>query len=262
MVTGAAMGIGAAIVRRCLERGWDVLAVDVDEAGLEQLRATCPSVECATLDVRDAGRWDEVVSAYEERVGPLHVLVNNAGICRPGRGDALSLKDERDTIEVNLMGVIHGVRAMRPRFLKRGRGHILNVASMAAFAPSPDLAAYCASKHGVRAYTHSCAIEDRHAPIEYTVVFPGLVETPMVESMRRRAAGVVVFTEQPMTPEALADAVLDAIANPTPEVFVPNLKGRVLRFFGLFPRLIAKGMDGAEEKGREALASWKKPDAS
>lgn len=253
LITGAANGIGAAIVRLCVEARHRVVAVDIDEAGLSRLREGLPGLETATLDVRDLAAWERVVQTAETQGGPIDVLINNAGVCLPGPCDRVSAEDDRLTVEVNLIGVMNGVRTLLPRFLERRRGHVINVASMAAFAPAPDLAAYCATKHAVRAYTHSCALDHRHAPIDWTVVCPSAVETPMLDGMRRRRAGAVVFTETPMAPETVARAILGAMREPRREVLVPSVRGKLLRFMGLFPGLLSRGMDGAERRGLETL---------
>ena len=252
-VTGAAKGIGAAIAGLCVGAGHRVIAADIDEPGLHELREGLPGIETAVLDVRELATWERVVDRVESRGGPIDVLVNNAGICRPGRCDQVSEEDDRLTVDVNLYGVMNGTRTLLPRFLERGRGHVINVASMAAFAPAPELAAYCATKHAVRAYTHSCALDHRHAPVDWTLACPSAVETPMLESMRRKRAGVVVFTETPMKPDTFAAAVVEAIRNPRSEVLVPKLRGKLIRFAGLFPGLLARGMDDAEKRGRDAL---------
>lgn len=253
LVTGAAHGIGAAIARLCVEAGHRVVAVDIDRAALTRLREGLPGIETAVLDVRDLAAWARVVEEAEKQGGPIDVLINNAGVCLPGPCEKVSPADDRLTVEVNLMGVMNGVRTLLPRFLSRHRGHVINVASMAAFAPAPDLAAYCATKHAVRAYTHSCALDHRHAPIHWTLACPSAVETPMLQSMRKRRAGVVVFTEKPMRPEKIARAIVDAIREPRSEVLVPNARGKLIRFIGLFPGLLSRGMDNAERRGREAL---------
>lgn len=253
LVTGAAKGIGAAIARLCVEAGHLVVAVDIDREGLSKLREGLPGIQTSALDVRDLAAWSKVVEETESQGGPIDVLINNAGICVPAPCDQMSVEDDRLTVEVNLFGVMNGVRTLLPRFLERQNGHVINVASMAAFAPAPDLATYCATKHAVRAYTHSCALDHRHAPVHWTLACPSAVETPMLESMRKRRAGVVVFTEKPMAPETFAAAIVGAIREPRSEVLVPNLRGKLIRFMGLFPDLISKGMDDAERRGREAL---------
>jgi NADP-dependent 3-hydroxy acid dehydrogenase YdfG len=252
-ITGAAKGIGAAIARLCVEAGYQVLAADVDEDGLSELRGALRGIQTIPLDVTDLAAWESVAARAEAEGGPIDVLVNNAGVCLPGPCDRVSAEDDRLTIEVNLLGVMYGVRAFLPRFLSRRRGHVINVASMAAFAPAPDLASYCASKHAVRAYTHSCALDHRHAPVHWTLACPSAVETPMLQSMRERRAGAVVFTEKPMPPERFARAVVDAIRSPKREVLVPPARGRLIRLIGLFPNLLARGMDDAERKGLATL---------
>ncbi|MGB5703809.1 MAG: SDR family NAD(P)-dependent oxidoreductase [Polyangiales bacterium] len=253
LVTGAAKGIGAAIARLCLEAGHGVVAVDVDEDGLARLRDSLPAIQTAALDVRDLDAWERIASAVESEGGAIDVLVNNAGVCLPGPCDQVSAEDDRLTVEVNLLGVMNGVRTFLPRFLGRGKGHVINVASMAAFAPAPDLASYCATKHAVRAYTHSCALDHRHAPVHWTLACPSAVDTPMLEGMRKKRAGAVVFTEKPMPPERIARAIVDAIQSPTREVLVPRGRGRLIRLLGLFPGLLSRGMDDAERKGLAAL---------
>jgi len=253
LVTGAAKGIGAALTRFCIEAGHRIVATDIDRESLSRLREELPGIETAILDVRDLGAWERVVQASEAQGGPIDVLINNAGVCLPGACDRVSAADDRLTVEVNLIGVMNGVRTVLPRFLARQRGHVINVASMAAFSPAPGLAAYSATKHAVRAYTHSCALDHRHSPIHWTVACPSAVETPMLQDMRRRRAGVVVFTEQPMPPERIAEAIVDAIRLPRREVLVPNARGKLIRFIGLFPGLLSRGMDDAERRGFEAL---------
>ena len=253
LVTGAANGIGAAIARLCVRAGHRVVAVDIDEAGLSKLKQILPEVDTEILDVVDLAAWKRVVERVEAEGGPVDVLINNAGVCLPGPCDQVSAEDDRLTVEVNLVGVMNGVRAVLPRFLARKRGHVINVASMAAFAPAPDLASYCATKHAVRAYTHACALDHRHAPIHWTLACPSAVETPMLQSMRRKRAGVVVFTEKPMPPERFAKAVVEAIRKPRPEVLVPSARGKLLRFIGLFPWALSRGMDDAERRGRKSL---------
>lgn len=253
LITGAAKGIGSATVRLALEAGHRVVAVDIDRDTLVRLRAEIPGLETAILDVRDLAAWQRVVENAERQSGPIDVLINNAGVCLPGPCNEASAEDDRLTVEVNLLGVINGVRTILPRFLERQRGHVINVASMAAFAPAPDLAVYCATKHAVRAYTHSCALDLRHAPLDWTVVCPGAVETPMLDGMRKRRAGLVVFAEKTMAPERVAKAIVEAIREPRREVLVPSARGKLIRFLGLFPGLLSRGMDDAERRGRVAL---------
>lgn len=259
LITGAAKGIGEALTRLCVEAGHEVVATDVDVPGIRLLQRAQPNIETAVLDVRDRDAWEQLASKLESHGDPIDVLVNNAGVCAPGPCDRVSDEDDRLTIDVNLVGVINGVKTFLPRFLDRGHGHVINVASMAAFAPAPDLATYCATKHAVRAYTHSCALDHRHTAVHFTLACPSAVETPMLQSMRKKRAGAVVFTETPMPPERFAAAIIEAIRSPKREVLVPSGRGRVIRLLGLFPGLISRGMDGAERRGLAAIVSRAHP---
>ena len=133
LVTGAGKGIGAAIARLCVEAGHRVIAVDIDIEALSRLREGLPCIETAVLDVRDLAAWKKVVVDAEKQGGPIDVLINNAGICLPGPCDQVSAEDDRLTVEVNLIGVMNGVRTLLPRFLARQRGHVINVASTLEF---------------------------------------------------------------------------------------------------------------------------------
>ncbi len=212
-------------------------------------------MQTAVLDVRDREAWEDLASKLDSPSKPIEVLINNAGVCNPGSCERVSDEDDRLTIDVNLIGVINGVRTFLPRFLARDRGHVINVASMAAFAPAPELATYCATKHAVRAYTHSCALDHRHTSVHFTLACPSAVETPMLQRMREKRAGAVVFTETPMPPERFAAAIVRAIRAPRREVLVPSGRGRMIRLLGLFPGLISSGMDGAERRGLAAIVS-------
>lgn len=252
-MTGAGLGIGAAIVRQSVTAGHSVVATDVNAEALAALHTDLPGIETLQLDVRNLEAWEQVAEQAEARGGPVDVLINNAGVCFPGSAEKVSALDDRQTVEVNLVGAMHGIRVFLPRFLERRRGHVINVASMAAFAPAPELAAYCATKHALRAYTHSCALDHRHQPIHWTVVCPSAVETPMLQGMRRKRAGLVVFAENPMPAARVAEAIVDTIAKPRSEVLVPAARGKLIRFLGLFPSVLARGMDDAERRGQAAL---------
>ena len=122
LITGAAKGIGSATVRLAIEAGHQVVAVDIDREALVRLREELPGIETALLDVRDLAAWERVVEGAGQQGGPIDVLVNNAGVCLPGPCNEVSAEDDRLTVEVNLLGVMYGVRTILPRFLERQRG--------------------------------------------------------------------------------------------------------------------------------------------
>src|SRR4051812_17939631 len=154
VVTGAASGIGLAITEAFLAADMRVFMADLDEEQLrtqeQRLRASGADVAAEPVDVSDAGAVEQLGAAVVQRFGRLHVAVNNAGIVRGGRSWELSLEDWHRVVDVNLWGVIHGIRAFVPRILETSQeGHVINTASMAAVIARPGIGAYTATKHAV-----------------------------------------------------------------------------------------------------------------
>jgi len=146
LVTGGASGIGAALGRGLARRGARVVLADRDgeDAQAEAARITAAGgqAEGVTLDVRHAAAVDALVADVFTRHGRLDYLFGNAGIGVGGEVRDLTLDDWRDAVEVNLMGVVHGVLAAWPRMIDQGFGHVVNTASMAAFLATAMAAPY------------------------------------------------------------------------------------------------------------------------
>jgi NAD(P)-dependent dehydrogenase (short-subunit alcohol dehydrogenase family) len=185
VVTGAASGIGLAVAEALVAEGMQVVMTDIDAASLDEhvtrLRDS-GAVHPIVVDVRDP---DAVAAAAEgavERFGGLHVAVNNAGIVNRGYSWELSLDDWRRVLDVNLWGVIHGVRGFVPRILATGEeGHVVNVASMAAVQAVDRLGPYTVAKHGVLGLSDVLRLEmgSIGAPVGVSVVMPGMIKTGM-----------------------------------------------------------------------------------
>ncbi|MFI5932234.1 2,3-dihydro-2,3-dihydroxybenzoate dehydrogenase [Actinoplanes sp. NPDC051494] len=178
LVTGAARGIGAAVVRALAAAGHRVVATDlVAPAGL-------PGAECAlAMDVRDTAAVDAAVARVEGNAGPIEVLVNVAGILRTGpvldTGDA----DWAAVLDVNATGVFRVSRAVAARMAGRRRGVIVTVASNAAGVPRAGMAAYAASKAAAVHFTRCLGLELAGAGIRCNVVSPGSTDTPMQRAL-------------------------------------------------------------------------------
>jgi NAD(P)-dependent dehydrogenase (short-subunit alcohol dehydrogenase family) len=184
VVTGAAGGIGLGIAEAFLGRGMSVMLADIEPERLgrqaERLARSGAAVASTVVDVTDPDQVDALATAVLSRFGAVHVVCNNAGIIRTGRAWELSLDDWRAVLDVNLYGVIHGVRTFVPLLLQSGHeGHVINVASMAAVVPVPGIAPYNVSKHGVLAFSETLDDElgRAGATIGVTVVMPGRVPT-------------------------------------------------------------------------------------
>ncbi len=216
VVTGAASGIGRAIADRLAADGADVVVADLDgdgaTAAADAVRRHGTRVHAMQVDVRDPAAVDEVAEQTVERFGALHIAVNNAGIVNRGRSWELSIEEWHRIIDVNLWGVIHGVRAFVPRILDSGGGgHVVNVASMAALHPLPKLGPYTVAKHGVLGLSDVLRAElAKEIPaVGVSVVFPGAIRTGMNP----------VGTIEPAT---VAANIHDAILRRRPYVFTDD----------------------------------------
>jgi NAD(P)-dependent dehydrogenase (short-subunit alcohol dehydrogenase family) len=188
LVTGGASGIGAALGRELARRGASVVLADRDGdlAREEAVRITAGGgrAESATLDVRDAVGFATLVNDVFERHGRLDYLFNNAGIAVGGEVSDLTLEDWREAVEVNLMGVVHGVAAAWPRLVAQGFGHVVNTASMAAFLPVAMAAPYGATKSAVLGLSRALRLEGAPRGVQVSVLCPGVVRTPILDGGR------------------------------------------------------------------------------
>ncbi|MBI4700274.1 MAG: SDR family oxidoreductase, partial [Deltaproteobacteria bacterium] len=178
--------------------------------------------EAAALDVRDAGAFDAAVAAAMERHGRLDYLFNNAGTGVGGEAKDYTLDDWRYVVEVNLMGVIHGVQAAYPRMIRQGFGHLVNVASVAGWLPSPFTTVYGTTKHAVVGLSRSLGLEARPHGVRVSVVCPGVIRTPILVGGGRHGRvklDVPVESQRayweplrPMDPDLFAAKVLARVA--------------------------------------------------
>ncbi|MFB7442779.1 SDR family NAD(P)-dependent oxidoreductase [Streptomyces mirabilis] len=239
LVTGAASGIGAATAREAVRCGHRVALADIDLAGGTRLADRLGPAACAIpLDIRDQDAWEEAFDAVAARLGPVEVLVNNAGIIHTGYARQLSLEQHRHMVEVNLLGPMTGTLTALPRMRAQGHGHIITVCSMSAFLPLSGYTTYGATKHGLRAFHHSVAIEERGGPVTFSIIHPPGTRTPMLEQEMADPSAVITFAEKPLTPEKVASVIVDAIVKKPVEVVHPAVGGRVQRVAGVFPRLM------------------------
>ncbi|WP_030901347.1 2,3-dihydro-2,3-dihydroxybenzoate dehydrogenase [Streptomyces sp. NRRL F-5126] len=189
IVTGAAGGIGAAVVRGLGERGVRVAAVDRDAGRLgETVRrasAAGAAVEAFVADVTSAESVEALVDAVEHRLGPVGYLVNAAGVLRLGEARKLTDEDWAGTFAVNTTGVFQVSRAVANRMVERAGGAIVTVASNAAGTPRTGMAAYAASKAAATMFTKCLGLEVARYGIRCNVVAPGSTDTPMLTSMWR-----------------------------------------------------------------------------
>lgn len=216
VVTGAASGIGLALAHAFSAEGASVVMADIAADAVRERAAELASrgheVHALPTDVSDADAVEALAEAAVERFGGLHVAVSNAGIVNRGLAWELSLDEWHRVLDVDLWGVIHGVRSFVPRILATGEpGHVVNTASMAALQPIDRLGPYTVAKHGVLGLSDVLRLDLQRigAPVGVSVVLPGRIRTGM------NPYGVV-------SAEAVAQNVVDAIRRDRPYVYTDD----------------------------------------
>lgn len=235
VVTGGAGGLGRAFCDRLAAAGYDVVPVDLD--GTDR-----------RLDVTDAA----ACRSLAEELRPT-VWVNNAGVT--GAGAVLDQDDRavERIVAVNLLGVIHGTRAAASTMLTDGGGAILNVASLAGWAPTPHIAVYSASKHGVRAFSVAAAAELRDTPVRIHCVLPNGIRTPMVDVGDPRH--LMSFTgSRLLEPDEVAAAGIALIGSRRVLASVPPMRGLMVRLLGIAPTLALALQRPVERRARRNQA--------
>ena len=180
IVTGGARGLGASHARGFVAEGANVVIADVlEQEGRKLADELGAHAIFFRLDVTSDKDWAATVAAAEDAFGPVSVLVNNAGIQRFGPIEQTEPAAWRQVIDINLTGPYLGIRAVAPSMRKAGGGAIVNISSAAGMMAYPDIAAYAASKWGVRGLTKTAALELGRDKIRVNSIHPGSVRTPM-----------------------------------------------------------------------------------
>ncbi|OBI56985.1 SDR family oxidoreductase [Mycobacterium sp. E787] len=238
-VTGGARGIGLAIARSLHGLGARVAIGDIDEAAAREAGDRLGLTMSRRLDVTDRQSFTDFLDAVEEALGPLDVLVNNAGVIAAG-----SAADEPDAatqrvLDVNIRGVILGTKLATQRMLPRRRGHIVNIGSMGSVVPCAGIATYCATKHAVLGYTDSVRMETRGRGIHFSTIMPTLTNTEMIAGVGQ-ARGF-----KNAEPDDVARAVVGVIAKPKRRVVVPRSMGILASVQRLMPQAMAEALGRA-----------------
>ncbi|ABG94883.1 MULTISPECIES: SDR family oxidoreductase [Rhodococcus] len=246
-ITGGARGIGFATATALTRLGAKVAIGDIDDVKLKESATELGLVSYRKLDVTDAESFGAFLDDVEATLGPIDVLVNNAGIMPAGR-----IADEPDAVtrrilDINVLGVITGSKLAVRRMLPRGRGHVVNIASLAGEIYTPGLATYCASKYAVVGFTDAARVEHRGTGIEFSAVLPSFVNTELTAGTK----GLPGLKNA--EPEDIARAIVALIECPKPKVRVTKLVGALAASQKFFPRRISEALTRALHTDRVFL---------
>ena len=236
-ITGGARGIGLATARALHALGAKVAIGDVDEVAAKQAATEFGLALHAKLDVTDVDSFAAFLDQVEEALGPIDVLINNAGIMPVGR-----LVDEpaavtRRIIDINVLGVITGSKLAAQRMVPRGRGHVINVASLAGEIYTSGLASYCASKYAVVGFTDAARVEHRQTGVDFSMVMPSFVNTELTAGTHG-IAGI-----KNAEPADIAAAIVGLIVKPRPRVRATRLAGALSASQKYLPRAVAEALN-------------------
>jgi NAD(P)-dependent dehydrogenase (short-subunit alcohol dehydrogenase family) len=247
-ITGAARGIGKATAEAFVRQGMQVAIGDLDVAEArrtaEALGAGAIAVE---LNVTDRASVERFLDETAARLGPVDVLVNNAGIMQLGRFWEEDDATAQRMVDINLHGVIFGTKLALQRMIPRGRGAIVNIASQAGLYGAPGGATYSATKHGVVGLSEAVRGELRlagHDGIQISYVCPVVVHTELGQGTASTKG------MQPIEPQDVADAIVEALQLGTVDVHVPKSIKRVVKVTGVLPRVASEGIARAMKADR------------
>jgi NADP-dependent 3-hydroxy acid dehydrogenase YdfG len=243
-ITGGARGIGKCTAQALIRRGARVAIGDLDldlaEQAAAELGGNCVAFE---LDVTDRESFSRFLDRAEKELGPIDVLINNAGIMPIGPLVEETDETAKTLVDINIHGVIFGTKLALERMLPRRSGHIVNIASQAGKAGLPGGATYCATKHAVVGLSEAVRLENIDKGIEVSCVMPAVVNTELGGGLTD-TRGV-----KKLEPEEVAEAIVEAIETNRFDVWVPKSSAGIAVILNLVPR-----------SGREAIARLMKAD--
>lgn len=266
IVTGASSGIGRKTAEAFARQGANVALV---ARGADRLREASRLAGAGALafecDVSDREQVERMACAVSERLGPVDVLVNNAGFAVYGSVLDLDVDQIESQMKTNYFGMVYCTKQVLPGMIRRGSGHIVNVASVAASMGLPGIASYCASKSAMLGFSEGLKHELKGTGVGVTVVSPIMVRTNFFD--HPSFAGMPPNSKWSLSPEGVAGAILKAAGSPRLEVVVPPIARAAIWLKDTFPYIADPIIAGSfrrqlEESRRAAYAASDESDGS
>jgi NAD(P)-dependent dehydrogenase (short-subunit alcohol dehydrogenase family) len=261
VVTGAGSGLGRAIATELAGRGYRVHVTDVDAGAADRVAAELGGeARGSALDVRDEAACRGLAESIG-RTGSLDLWVNNAGVFFPGPPWEQSAETRQLMLDVNVTGLMNGTIAALGPMRAAGRGHVVNVISLAGVVAAPGEVAYSASKHAAMAFTLGTLFDLRRTgskEIQVSAVCPDGIWTPMLEDKLDDPDAAASFSGHLLTAEEVAQQVGKLTERPRPLLIVPRWRGPMLRLVNLFPRVAIRLLPALLWDARRKQRRYKK----
>jgi 3-oxoacyl-[acyl-carrier protein] reductase len=255
IITGCASGIGKYLAETLYREGHCLALTDVNEKGLqeaaEQNGWSGDRAVVQAMDVTKRADWEKVIQATLERWDRIDVLMNIAGVIRPGYIHETDFDMIDYHIDINLKGTVYGTKLVSEQMVRQKQGHIINIASMAGIAPVKGLNLYCTSKFGVRGFTLSIAQELKDHNVAVTVVCPDLVDTPMLTLQLDYPEAALTFSGgRHLTVQEIGQVILEqGLKKRKLEIVYPTGRGLTAKLASFQPRLADLLLGKLAEKG-------------
>ncbi|QOS80938.1 SDR family oxidoreductase [Paenibacillus sp. JNUCC31] len=240
-ITGASSGIGALCAQLLIEEGAIPILAARSRDKLEEIGASLKGQhELLTLDVTNDEQVQAAMNAMLQKYGRIDILLNNAGYGKFATMTDMSVQEFDEMMDVNYMGVVRCTKAVLPQMLERGRGQIVNVASMAGKIGTAKSASYTATKHAVLGFSNALRQELRKTGVTVTTINPGPIDTPFFHRADPSGNYVNNVRWMMLKPEEVAGHMIRAMKKRKEEVNLPRLASAGVWLYQLFPRLADK----------------------
>jgi len=245
-VTGAASGIGAKLASSFYEKGYQLIASDINFEGLKKNASLWKDDKRVLIegqDIRSYEEWKRISQAAVSKFGKIDMLFNVSGVVTPGFLLEAKIEDVSRHLDVNAKGTIYGTRVVAEIMKSQGQGHIVNIASLAGVSPLPGMSYYSASKFAVRGFSLSVSQELKKEGISVTVICPDLVKTPMLDlQLSYEKESALVFSgPKPLTTEDIERVIFETVIPKRPlEVCLPRSRGVMAKLASFLPALVFK----------------------
>ena len=268
-ITGSASGVGRHLANAFVEKGYRVLATDINFISLKksfsEAARTNKNLILEKQDVTSKKDWEVVFKKVILKFKQLDILINNAGYVKPSFLIKTNEQDLNRHIDINFKGVAIGSLTAAKYMQQQKKGHIINIASLAGVAPVSGLGLYSAAKFAVRSFSLVLAHELKEHGVYVTVVCPDLIKTPMYELQLDYAdeSALVFSGPKPLTTKDIENVIFQKALKKKPmEITLPRSRGFLSKMGNIFPNLSYHLSKGLRKKGRkkiiEAKANQKK----